>query len=435
MACGTPVLAFERGSVHEILGAFPELICKTTKEMSEKVMTGIFPEPHLVRQHVSNNFSASIMADRYIELYEKLINEINNQKIKDTNTYAINTIENPQFEEKELGSELSTFSVNFNTKKPLRILQVSPDVFPIPPANYGGIERVIYDLIEELVKLGHEVFLYATKGSVSSAKIIYYPHNEVNSSKIAEYLVETLPDNIDLIHDHTHASVVDKLKLPIPTVSTIHDSRPNTAKNPVYLCKRALEIVGQNNGFYVYNGVSPSDYQFCDKKEDYLLFLGVLNWHKGINYAIDVAEKTKQRLVIAGPIFHSEYFEKDIKPRLLANSNIEYVGEVGGKTRLNLLKHAKCMLFPTSWEEPFGLVMVEAMICGTPVIAFSNGAVPEVLNGFPELICNSADEMADKILNLNFPAPLDLHKYVLNNFTTKIMTKRYIEVYKKVLGG
>ena len=129
-------------------------------------------------------------------------------------------------------------------------------------------------------------------------------------------------------------------------------------------------------GFFVYNGIDLNEYQFSDVKEDYLLFLGLLNWHKGINYAIDVAEKTNQKLIIAGPIFNWTYYTKEIEPRIKNNPNIQYVGEVGGQQKQDLLKKAKCFLFPTSWEEPFGLVMIEAMACGTPVLAFPNGAVP-----------------------------------------------------------
>lgn len=316
--------------------------------------------------------------------------------------------------------------------KPLRIVQVAPDVFPCPPENYGGIERVVYDLTEELVRRGHEIYLYAAKGSRSKAKIINYTHEGVNSKEIARLVAATLPDNVDIIHDHTHASVIDALNLPVPTLCTIHDSRKNTARNPVYLCKKALANVGCNKGFSVYNGIDLNDYEFCDKKEDYLLYLGVLNWHKGINYAIDVAETTGQKLIIAGPVFNAEYFNKEIRHRISNKPNISYIGEVGGKIRQNYLKYARCMLFPTSWEEPFGLVMIEAMACGTPVLAFPNGAVPEVLSGFPELICNSTDAMVRKVLGQPLPNPASLREYVTRNFSAGRMADCYLNIYEKI---
>ena len=317
--------------------------------------------------------------------------------------------------------------------RPLRIVQVAPDYYPVPPSNYGGIERVVYSLTEQLVKLGHEVYLYAPPGSKSSASIINYEHNEPNPQSIADFVQRTLPDNIDIIHDHTQSSVVGLQKLAVPTVCTIHDSRYNGVEYPVYLSKRALEFVGKNYGFFIYNGIDINEYQFSEAKEDYLLFLGVLNWHKGLNFAIDVAEKTNKKLIIAGPVFNHEYYDKEIEPRIKKNPDIQYIGEVGGQQKQNLIMKAKCLLFPTCWEEPFGLVMIEAMACGTSVLAFPNGAVPEVMKGFPELICTSVEEMAAKLNDNKFPNAYLLREYVSNNFTTDKMAESYLSLYKKIL--
>ena len=330
----------------------------------------------------------------------------------------------------------STETVTINKSslsRPLRIVQVAPDYYPVPPPNYGGIERVIYNLTEQLVKLGHEVYLYAPKGSKSSAVIINYEHTNPNPQSIADFVQKTLPDNIDIIHDHTHVSILGLKRLDIPTVCTIHDSIYNSVDYPVYLSKRALDVVGKNYGFFVYNGIDLNEYEFSDVKEDYLLFLGVLNWHKGINYAIDVAEKTNQKLIIAGPIFNWSYYTKEIEPRIKNNPNIEFVGEVGGQQKQDLLKKAKCFLFPTSWEEPFGLVMIEAMACGTPVLAFPNGAVSEVIQGFSNLICSSVDEMVQKLNSNQFPEAKLLREYVDDHFTTDNMAREYLKLYNKLL--
>lgn len=314
----------------------------------------------------------------------------------------------------------------------MRIVHIAPDFYPVPPQNYGGIERMIYSLIEESVKRGHEVYLYAREGSVTGAKLIAYQHPPGHPESIAEFVLNTLPDKVDVIHDHTHLSIIGRKRLDVPTICTIHDSLNNEIEHPVYVSYRALDVIGKNKGYFVYNGIEVKDYPLQDKKEDYLLFLGVLSPHKGIQQALDVAEKSKVRLIIAGPVFNHEYFRDEIEPRIQAMPHVEYVGEVGGAYRLQLLQHAKCLVFPTSWEEPFGLVMIEAMACGTPVLAFANGAVPEVLKGYPSLICESVDQMLEKLQNLHYEGA-QLRSYVENYFSNEKMADGYFDVYEKAI--
>jgi glycosyltransferase involved in cell wall biosynthesis len=174
----------------------------------------------------------------------------------------------------------------------LRIVHVAPDFYPVPPLNYGGIERMIYALVEESVNRGHEVYLYAREGSKTSAQLIPYHHEPGRPEHIAAFVSQTLPERVDIIHDHTHLSVIGKLNLTVPTVCTIHDSLNNDVEHPVYLSKRALEHVGKGKGHYVYNGIDLNEYPLQEEKEDYLLFLGVISAHKGIHHALEIAEKT-----------------------------------------------------------------------------------------------------------------------------------------------
>jgi glycosyltransferase involved in cell wall biosynthesis len=320
--------------------------------------------------------------------------------------------------------------------KKLRIVQVAPDVYPVPPINYGGIERVMYDLIEELVRRGHEIFLYAPKGSKTSAKLMPYQHNTPwCQNEIIKYVTESLPSGIDIVHDHTHASVMGRIQLPahVPVVCTEHFSANCPVKYPIYASKTVLEKYGGNNGFFVHHGINIDEFEFSEEKENYLFYIGKLDQSKGPQFAIEVAEKTNKMLLLAGPIHDQHYFDKEINPYILSNPNIHYIGEVGGRRKQNLMKYAECVLFPTLCQESFGLVAIEAMACGTPVLGFDSGAVHEVLSHFPELICKNANEMLEKVKEGRFPNSKSLREYVTNNFTAKTMTEHYLEIYEKVI--
>ncbi|MBT2290165.1 glycosyltransferase family 4 protein [Paenibacillus albidus] len=316
----------------------------------------------------------------------------------------------------------------------LTIVQVIanyPDAQPVPSIK-GGTEKIVYELTEELVKRGHKVYLFAAKGSRSSAELITYPKG-LRHEDIPEFVMRKMPERADVIHDHTFFSDLGQSHLDIPTLCTIHLPIKTRVKYPVYVSKSALQLMGNNTGYYVYNGINTNEYEFSREKHGYLLFVGRLIRNKGILQAIEVAEKTGKRLIIAGPAKAPKFFEKRIKPRIQKNPNIQYVGAVGGKMKQRLFKHAECVLFPSIWEEPFGLVMVESMACGTPVLALRNGSVPEVLSGFPNLICSNVSEMVLKVRQKNYPSPLQLRKYVIKRFTNKKMTDSYLELYQDII--
>jgi glycosyltransferase involved in cell wall biosynthesis len=319
--------------------------------------------------------------------------------------------------------------------KRLHIVQVIsnfPSTYKLPPTNQGGTEKVVYELTQNLVRRGHRVTLFATRGSRTSARLIPFPKG-LRDKGIARYVLSNMPRPVDVIHDHTFSSALGRHKLRIPTVCTLHLPVRHRVKYPVYVSKRARKVMGKNRGFYAYNGINPREYEFSAQKRSFLLFIGRIMRQKGVLQAIEIAEKTNNKLIIAGPIKDKSFFRNEIAPRVRRNPNIHFVGPIGGKKKQKLLKYAKCVLFPTLWEEPFGLVMIEAMACGTPVIALNRGAVPEVLAGFPRLICRSLPEMIAKVRQGNYPHPVQLRRYVISRFTTAKMTERYLKIYQKVI--
>ncbi|WP_261305651.1 glycosyltransferase [Paenibacillus andongensis] len=319
--------------------------------------------------------------------------------------------------------------------KRLNIVQVisnSPNAQKLPPTNQGGTEKIVYELTENLVRRGHRVTLFAARGSRTRAKLVPFPKGLRNQG-IARYVLNKMPRDVDVIHDHTFRSVLGRLNHRIPIVCTVHLPEKQRVKNPVYVSKRARMVMGKNRGHYVYNGLNPSEYEFSDKKRNFMLFMGRIMREKGVLQAIEIAERTKKKLIIAGPIKNHAFFRNEIAPRIKRNPNIRFVGPIGGKKKQKLLKYASCLLFPTLWEEPFGLVMIEAMACGTPVIALKRGAVPEVMAGFPQFVCRSVNEMVAKVKAGKYPPPAVLRRYVIRRFTTYRMTTKYLKIYQKVM--
>mgnify|MGYP003365847995 CR=1 FL=1 len=310
----------------------------------------------------------------------------------------------------------------------MKIVQIALDREPIP--NYAGTEMLVYILTENLVKKGHEVYIYAPEGSESSAHIIPYKKRWQSPDELVDYVMKTMPDNVDIIHDNTTNFNRTTKKIPLPVVSTIHWPDNSSSKFNVYVCKKAREMFANNRGFYAYNGIDVENFEFSEEKEDYNLFLGRICADKGLHHALTVCEKNNEKLIIAGPIFDESYYKNQIEPRIKDNEKVKYVGFVKGSKKQNLIKHAKCVLFPSIWEEPFGLVIIESLACGTPVLAFPRGGVSEVLEGFPDLLCNTVEEMTYKCKNQLFPSSKSMREYVENKFSSDKMTERYLFIYK-----
>lgn len=285
----------------------------------------------------------------------------------------------------------------------MKIAQIAPLSERVPPPKYGGTERIVYELTEGLVSRGHEVTLFAS-GNSKTAGHLYslipkslrelnvknpYGLSEWNMLNIG--VVYAHQSEFDIIHDNNYVISMPVANLSRnPVVHTVHGSF-HEDNIPLYSVLNNVNLVTISKaqqklgkGLHiidtVYNGLSMDKYPFSRENDGYLLVIARMSPEKGIHYAIDVAEQLDLPLIIGGRISADEqgYFTKNIKPRL--SRKIKWVGEVGERERNVLMSKALCMLHPVTWPEPFGLTMIEAMACGSSVIAFRQGSILEVID-------------------------------------------------------
>ncbi|MBH0231392.1 glycosyltransferase [Halobacillus yeomjeoni] len=312
----------------------------------------------------------------------------------------------------------------------MRIVQISTNQFPLPPPHYGGIERVIFHLSNRLATMGHEVIAYAKAGSKINGKVIEYPANVRN---MEAFIKRTLPSGVDIIHDHVLMKDVH-FGVKAPTIHTVHINTDVPMKHAVYVSQNQLNRLKKGRGTFIHHGIELDDYPLSLKKKDYLLFLGRIVDFKGTHTAINVARKTGLPLIIAGIISErgKQYHKTKIAPRIDQNQ-IKYIGPVGGQEKMKLLSEARAVLFPSTANETFGLVPIEALACGTPAFCFYSGALKETMQGIPELLCKNEEEMIRKVKSGGFPKPETLREYVSKRFTAEIMTQKYLNLYQKLL--
>jgi len=341
----------------------------------------------------------------------------------------------------------------------MRIAQLAQICVPVPPAKYGGTELIISLLTEELVRRGHKVTLFAAGDSKTSAKLHYSYKTAVGIEKdtpitelasVSEAFSYIKNDgNFDIIHNHAGWWGITLAQYAqIPIVTTLHnDYLPlgtpafEYFKNSCYYVaisenQKRLNA-GLNFAGVVYNAIDTGHYQVEEQKNDYLLFFGNICKEKGVDTAVKVAKDLNKNLILSGKIDkgpQQDFFEAEVKPDV-DGKQIIYYPPVDHKTKQAFFAQAKCFLFPIDWEEPFGLVMLEAMASGTPVVAYKRGSVPEVIrDGKTGFVVESYEAFLAAVKKIGHISPDDCRRHVEKYFSVKTMTDNYLAVYEKILG-
>ncbi|HEX7182183.1 MAG TPA: glycosyltransferase family 4 protein [Thermoanaerobaculia bacterium] len=340
----------------------------------------------------------------------------------------------------------------------MRIAQVAPLYESVPPQLYGGTERVVSYLTEELVRQGHEVTLFASGDSETRARLVAScPRSLRLSSDCVDQFVHHVvmleevfrrAESFDIIHFH-----IDYFHFPLSRrhpsvrhVTTLHGRLDIPDLVPLYLEFPEMPVVSISDNqrkplpwlnwvATVHHGLPPDLQTWKDEPGDHLLFLGRISEEKRPDLAIEIARRAGMPLKIAAKVDDADqaYFEEVIQP-LLAQPGVEFLGEVGEQEKGGLLGGARALLFPIDWPEPFGMVMIEALACGTPVIAFRRGSVPEVMEpGRTGFICESADEAVAAVGRLPEISRRECRRVFEERFTAGRMARDYVKIYERLL--
>ncbi len=335
----------------------------------------------------------------------------------------------------------------------MRIAQVSPLYESVPPKLYGGTERVVHYLTEELVKMGHEVTLFASGDSETSAKLVSVCPRAL---RLSDGVIEPIAHHVfmlekvlqrasefDIIHFH-----IDYIHFPsarrtrAPHITTLHGRLDIPDIYNLYREFRDIPVVSISNAQRtplpfanwigtVYHGIPRDLYSPYLKRGEYLAFLGRIAPEKRPDLAIEIAIRTGMPLKIAAKVDNADrqYFECKVKP-LLKHPLVEFIGEIGEGEKNEFLGNAYALLFPINWPEPFGLVMIEAMACGTPVIARRCGSVPEVMkDGVSGFIIDTVDEAVRAVERVDSISREGVRAYFEERFTSERMAGDYLKIY------
>jgi glycosyltransferase involved in cell wall biosynthesis len=336
----------------------------------------------------------------------------------------------------------------------MKIALVSPLAESVPPQLYGGTERVVSHLTEELVERGHDVTLFASGDSVTAARLVagstsalrmrpdiidFQPYHLMMLEQ-----VRGLASDIDIIHFHVdllHFPLVGQL--PCPTITTLHGRLDLPDLKPFYRAFPHVPVVSisesqrrpiphANWAGTVHHGLPQNLLRLNEQPRGYLAFLGRISPEKRPDLAIRIAQRAGMRLKIAAKIDGADhkYWSDVILPLMATSKNVEFVGEIGERDKQDFLGNAEALLFPIDWEEPFGLVMIEAMACGTPVIAFQRGSVAEVVeDGVSGFIVGTVDEAVHAVSQVGALARAGVRAAFESRFTVGRMAADYLDIY------
>lgn len=339
----------------------------------------------------------------------------------------------------------------------MRIAQVAPLYESVPPKCYGGTERIVSYLTEELTSQGHDVTLFASGDSITRARL--HPigdralrldrrcqdplaHHVLMLNKLAK-----LASNFDITHfhiDYIHFPLVSALQ--IPHITTLHGRLDIPDLVPLYQHFSDMPVVSISNDqrrplpfanwqATVHHGLPEKLYDFHPRPSNYLAFIGRISPEKRIDLAIQIAIRAGMEIRIAAKIDKADqaYFEERIKP-LLAHPLVHYIGEIGDREKNAFLGQANALLFPIDWPEPFGLVMIEALACGTPVIAYRRGSVHEVIqDGETGFVVDNIDQALAAVERISEIARPRCRQIFEERFSTRRMAENYLKVYQAIL--
>lgn len=338
----------------------------------------------------------------------------------------------------------------------LKIAQISPLFESVPPRLYGGTERVVSYLTEALVEMGHDVTLFASGDSKTKARLIpgYYKSLRLGSCNdpLALHVLQLQEvaeraNEFDILHFHTdylHFPLSRLLK--VHTVNTLHGRLDIPELKRVYSKFLETPVVSISEAQRrplpmarwagnVPHGLPEDLYRKGDGKGDYVLFLGRISPEKRPDRAIEIAGRAGCKIRLAAKVDDADrqYYEQKIKP-LLQLRNVEFIGEVGEEEKSMLLRDARALLFPIDWPEPFGMVMIEALACGTPVVAFNHGSVPEVIrDGKTGFIVDSIEEAVMALLRIDEIDRNLCRQEFEERFSATRMAQNYVTIYKRLL--